>query len=567
MMKMFKSKPDRKDTKSLKWLFEIFKSRMPLMIFLIFINAFISVFGVIYIFLTRNLINSATAKDTNSFAFSLIWLSVIFAFQLICKAALQSLQVKVQSKFEIALKTRAVNAVMKKDYSSVTAFQSGELITRLTSDVQIVSENIVSFLPGMVSLITRLAIAVAALVYIDVRFCLVFLIGGILLLLVNSVVRPFMKKLHKDVLEKEGKIRTLFLEIISSLLTVKVFGIEEKINAQSLKLQNEHYKAKIKRKNISVLANSAFSFVFQAGYLFALGWSAVTMLIKTTDFGSFTAIIQLVGQIQSPFASLSGIVPRYYAVIASADRLRELEELADEKYSSQKPLSPARLYVELESINVDNISFGYNDNKILENSSISIKKGSFTIISGISGIGKSTLFKLLLGVINPCEGEIFLEKQNREKVTLSQNTRGLFAYVPQGNLLMSGTIRESVSLVNRAVTEEEIQNALDLACAKEFVDNLPLGLDSDIGEHGQGLSEGQVQRLAVARALLSQAPILLLDEATSALDEETEEKLLKNLKEQKDKTLILISHKKAAYNICTDEIRIENKKLTHNPLI
>lgn len=554
------AKDNSKDTKSLKWLFAIFKQRLPLMIFLILSNAVLSCFGIVYIFFLRELINTAHAKQIDRFYGVIVWLLTTVIAQLIIRAFIQSLQVRIQSKFEISLKSRVINAIMDKDYSSVLRYNSGELITRLTSDIQIVSENIVNFLPNTVSLVTRLALAIAALVLIDVRFCLVFIIGGLLLLLMSAIVRPYMKKLHKDVLEKDGKIRSLFLEIIDSLLSVKVFGIQKKIGKNSDKLQKEHYDAKMKRKNISVLANSAFSLVFQIGYLFALSWSAVAMLVHTTDFGSFTAIIQLVGQIQAPFSSLSGIVPRYFSIIASADRLREIEELADEK-DFDTTSNADELYSKLGRICVKDVTFGYTGLNVLENADISIEKGSFNVISGISGIGKSTLFKLILGVISPNGGQICFENTDGSILPVSKNTRSLFAYVPQGNLLMSGTIRESVSLVARQVTQEDIEKALHTACAYDFVMQLENGLDTVIGTHGKGLSEGQMQRLAIARALLSASPILLFDEATSALDEQTEKQLLQNLREQKDKTLILISHKAAAYEICENEIKIEQKKL------
>ena len=188
------------------------------------------------------------------------------------------------------------------------------------------------------------------------------------------------------------------------------------------------------------------------------------------------------------------------------------------------------------------------------------------IISGISGIGKSTLMKLLLGVIHPEEGKIYLEMQNGEKVFAGKHIRQLFSYVPQGNLLMSGTIKDTVSMIGENISEEEIEKAAEVACAADFIKQLPNGLETVIGEKGAGLSEGQVQRLAVMRAVLSKAPIILLDEATSALDEETEEKLLANIKNLKNKTCILISLKKAAYSICEKELKIEDKKIYLNKI-
>ena len=197
---------------------------------------------------------------------------------------------------------------------------------------------------------------------------------------------------------------------------------------------------------------------------------------------------------------------------------------------------------------------------ILDKTSLSIKKGDFVAIMGISGIGKSTLLKLLLGVFSVQGGSISLKLSNKD-IPVDKHTRRLFAYVPQGNMLLSGTIRENLTFINESATDEQIEQAINVSCAKEFIDELPQGLETVIGEKGMGLSEGQLQRLAIARSLLSGSPVLLLDEATSALDEATEKKLLTNLKCLKNVTCIIVSHKKAALEICNKYVRIENGKI------
>ncbi|MGN1122940.1 MAG: ATP-binding cassette domain-containing protein, partial [Eubacterium sp.] len=211
-------------------------------------------------------------------------------------------------------------------------------------------------------------------------------------------------------------------------------------------------------------------------------------------------------------------------------------------------------------ISFDNISFKYDRDIILDSTSLSIKKGDFTAIMGISGIGKSTLLKLLLGVFNPQEGAISLKLSDGE-IPVDKYTRRLFSYVPQGNMLISGTIRENLTFINSDVTEQEIEQAIRISCAKQFIDDLPLGLETVIGEKGMGLSEGQVQRLAIARSILSKAPVLLLDEATSALDENTEKEFLTNLRQLDGVTCIIVSHKKAALEICNKRIQIINGKI------
>ena len=277
-------------------------------------------------------------------------------------------------------------------------------------------------------------------------------------------------------------------------------------------------------------------------------------------YGTVTAIIQLVNQVQSPFVSLSGIMPKYYTTIASAERIMELDDLPNEKEINKKEIDVLDTYKNLNSVEFENISFKYDRDIILDNTSLSIKKGDFVAIMGISGIGKSTLLKLLLGVFNLNFGKIYLDTNNG-KIPIDKNTRRLFSYVPQGNMLISGTIKDNITFINPDASDAEIEKAIRISCAKQFIDELPLGLETVIGEKGLGLSEGQVQRLAIARSLLADSPILLLDEATSALDEKTEKEFLTNLKALDNVTCIIVSHKKAALDICNKTIQIKNGKI------
>nr|MCR5207010.1 ATP-binding cassette domain-containing protein [Eubacterium sp.] len=255
-----------------------------------------------------------------------------------------------------------------------------------------------------------------------------------------------------------------------------------------------------------------------------------------------------------------GLVPQYFTLLASAERLMELEQLPDEAEADTEAVNPEEVYASLKEISFENISFSYDRDIILDNTSLRVKKGDFIAIMGISGIGKSTLLKLLLGVFKVQDGEIKLICEDGE-IPVSYETRRLFSYVPQGNFLLSGTLRENLTFINSGAGDEEIAEAIRISCADEFIKTLPDGLETVIGERGIGLSEGQLQRLAIARSLLSNSPIILLDEATSALDEATEKRFLTNLKELNNKTCIIVSHKKAALEICNKHIEIVDSKI------
>ncbi len=551
-----------KDKKTLLWIFKGSKSQLPYIFFVAVLRTVLTVLGVYFALSSKGVIDAASRKDRSGLIFASLILVGIIVVQLIIKFIGNALEERVKARMEISFKSKLFKAILKKDYSMITAYHSGDLLTRITSDINVVTDGVVSLLPGVLATIAGLICAFLGLVSLDRTFAYIFLGGGLFLLLIISLLRPLMKNLHKSVQESYSKVRSFFQETILSLLMVKVFSIEDYMGDIGDRLQETVFKNKMKRRNISVIAHTGMSFVFSIASLIALIRCSVRLFFGAITFGTLTAVLQLVNQIQYPIASLSSVLPNYFSILASAERIIEIEDLPEEKGEVQS--LEKEDYEKLSRIVFDNISFSYGRDEVLDKTTCSINKGDFIIISGISGIGKSTLMKLLLGVIYPQEGEIYLLMENEEKIFVGKHIRSLFSYVPQGNLLLSGTIRESVSVVRPDAKDEEIIEASKVACAYDFIKELPEGLDTVIGEKGAGLSEGQVQRLAITRAVLSSAPIILLDEATSALDEETEEKLLYNIKQLKDKTCVLISHKKAAYSVCNKEFRVENKKIVEN---
>ena len=304
-----------------------------------------------------------------------------------------------------------------------------------------------------------------------------------------------------------------------------------------------------------------FHLFFNAGYLFALGWCAIKVSMKAMTYGTLTAVLQLISQIQTPFVSITKMFPQYYAVLASAERIMEIENITNEESIYEK-IDVKQTYDKLESIRFNNIKFNYGRETVIEHGDAMLNKGDFVAIRGISGIGKSTLMKMLLGVFKPQQGTIDICLENGKTIQASPDTRCMFSYVPQGNYLFSGTIRENILMINPNASDEEVSQALKLSEIEDFIEKLPDGLDTVIGEKGLGISEGQAQRLAIARALISNAPIILLDEATSALDKNTEEKVLDNIKKLNKKTCIIITHKAAALEVCNREFIIKDKQLT-----
>ena len=551
----------KSDKAVIKWILKICKSQIPTLAFLIAVNIIHGVTSVFFANFSKNVIDGATVmKDTGyiiKFALALLGVVILQMSLSIIRSCVSE---RCKGRLDIVLKHHLLDVKMKKDYSTVTSYHTGELQNRMFNDVNIVTDGFTKILPQGIFFVTKLASSLIYLIVLDKIFALVFLIGGCIVFAVTQLFRKQLKALHKKVQETEGKTRSFIQEAVSNLLVVKAFSVEDKIQEQTDKLQEDNFIAKIKRRNFSIYANTGLNTVFSVGTVFAVAFGAWRILTGGMTYGDVTAMIQLVNQVQSPFASLSGIMPQYFSMIASAERLMEIDSIKEENQINECPINVDKTYKELREISFENISFKYDRDIIFDNTSLTIKKGDFVAITGISGIGKSTLLKLLLGVFNAQSGCITLKTTDSE-IAVDKNTRRLFSYVPQGNMVVSGTIRENLTFINDDVTEDEIAQAVEVSCAKQFIDELPRGLETVIGEKGLGLSEGQIQRLAIARSLLSKAPILLLDEATSALDEKTEKQFLTNLRQLENMTCIIVSHKKAAIEICNKNIQIKNGKI------
>lgn len=561
-----------KDRNSLGWIIKNGKNYIPKIVMLSFSNVILALVSTALALTSKYAIDAAQ-KAANSVGnkefvyyrnhiilFGLIILAII-AGRLILRIYTQSLTIKVQAGLEMQMRSKLFGDILCKKFENINLYHSGELMNRMTSDIKIITDGITTIIPNMLYCITQFAGAFVVLIVFDWRFTMLFIVAGIIISTVTLFFRKKLKTLHKEVQETDGRVRSFFQEAIESLLVVKTFGIEEQFENKGDDLQKINYNAKMKRRRISIFANAGFSFVFNAGYLFALVWCALKVCTNAMTYGTLTAVLQLITQIQTPFVNITKVVPQYYAILASAERIMEIEDVEVEAKSAES-IDVEKFYKKFSEARFENIQFNYGRERVLERGNAILKKGDFVAIRGISGIGKSTLMKMLLGVFKPQEGNIRLYKDNGTFVEASPDTRCLFSYVPQGNYLFSGTLRENILLIRPNASEEEIEEALKLSDIFDFVQTLPEGLDTVIGEKGLGISEGQAQRLAIARAILSNAPILLLDEATSALDGETEKTVLDNIRKLNKKTCIIITHKTAALDVCNREFIIQDKVLS-----
>ena len=572
-----------------KWLYTVPGRKKWYIVALTLLQALIGGSGVLYALLLRGVVDAAVAGDKPGFRKFLILIIALSAAQIAMHAVVRWLTELSKSSFENVFKSRLTGTLLRKDYLRITAVHSGEWMNRLTNDTVVVANGYVDIIPGFVGMTVKLIAALIMIIVIEPLFAAILLPGGVVIALLAMLFRKTMKRLHKNVQEADGRLRIFLQERIASLLMLRSFGAEEQTQTDAIAKMNAHKKERMRRNRFGNLCNIGFGAAMTGMYLLGVGWCGYGILVGTISFGTLTAIMSLVSQVQSPMANITGFLPRYYAVLASAERLMEAENFeADE--TEAKPLSEISDFYrdDFSAIGLRDVSFTYypvSENAleiektdmpiVLENLSLEINKGEYAAFTGTSGCGKSTALKLLMCVMHPDAGSRYYTDRHGNSGELTSAHRRLFAYVPQGNYLMSGTIREIVSFADpqSAQDEERMRHALKIACADEFVSELDQGVDTLLGERGTGLSEGQMQRIAIARAIYSQSPILLLDEATSSLDAVTEKRLLENLRTMTDKTVVIVTHRPAALGICdrviefteSGQIAHEVRKTPENP--
>lgn len=540
------------------WILRQIKRRIPALTVMTGAQVGHALLSVFFALGTRGVIDSATAGDPQAFIRACIRQGCIIAGILITMTLLRHLRDRLHADLDRDWKRRILHGLLHGDYAAVSSYHSAELLNRLNSDVARVNDGVLSIIPNAAAMVTRVIAAVVVLGTLDLRFTLLILALGCIVVTATGMMRKRLKELNKKVSEQDGKVSGFLQETMEKLLMVQTMDVSQEVERRADALMEERYATQRKRKNVSLVTNTGISLMSYGASFIALIWCAWRMLQGLMSFGSLTAVTQLVSQLQSPFVGLSGILPQYVAMIASAERLMELEEIEGEPAPIKE--DPHAMYNRMASIRATDLTFSYDRDRILSGTDFSLPKGAFAVITGPSGIGKSTLLKLLLGVFRPERGGLSLECDGRT-IPLDRSTRRLFAYVPQGNLLLSGTLRENLTIVRPQATEEEIQQAVHISAMDDFLPQLPQGLDTVLGESGAGLSEGQAQRLAIARAVLGGAPILLLDECTSALDADTEQKVLGRIKSLPGRTCIAVTHRPAAIALCDWRLEVSDGKI------
>ena len=535
------------------WAAKRIRSQIPAMTVMTLAHMGQALLGVAFALGTRQVIDSAVGGDPDAFLGACLLQSGIIAGLILCQLLYRHLHEMLMAQLDRQWKRSTLRDLLHSEYAAVSRFHSGELLNRMNNDVRILNQGLLDALPNVAALMTRLVAAMAVLASMEPWFTLVICGAGGIVILATGLLRRRLKILHKAVSEREGRVLSFLQETLEKLMMVQAMDAGAEMERRSEELLADRYSAQRRRKNMSLMTNTCVNLLSQGASFAALLWCGTKLLRGQLSFGSLTAVTQLVSQIQAPVMNLSAVIPQYIAMSAAAERLKELSDL--------EPEPPALgadgedLYRRMTSIRAEGLCFSYDRDVLLEQVSLELPKGSFAVVTGSSGIGKSTLLKLLMGFCRPGSGRLYLQLEG-EQVDVGRAVRHLFAYVPQGNLLLSGTLRENLTLAKPDATQVQLRQALYVSAMDEYLPQLPDGLETMLGENGAGLSEGQTQRLAIARAVLGGAPILLLDECTSALDADTEQKVLERLRALPDRTCIAVTHRPAAIRLCDVQLEV-----------
>ena len=540
---------------TLKWIYARTKRFLPAVAVTSLISAFTAVSYVLLALITKRVLDIATKDAAGSLAAAGTALFAVIAVQVILSACQSLLNAYVNGRLTLSLRSYLFTLICRKRYSQISRYHSGDILNRLTSDVDVVVSSSVSIIPSVVSTVAKITAGIGAMIFMNPIIAAVILVLGITVPAIGGAINKKYKYMHKECQRTEGKTRSFMQECFENIVVIKSFASEKPFVKRLTVFMEDNFRLKIKRTGISVLASICLYTFFTAGYYAVLLWGAGGLAAGTLTYGTLMAFLQLISQLRAPLQNVSGILPQYYSALASAERLIELEKTEDEKPPLEKE-SADRLKDNFESLEINGLCFGYGREAVIENCSFKIEKNKITAVTGESGSGKSTLFKLILGLYSPTAGSITVNG----KIPVDASVRGLFAYVPQGNMVLSGTVKDNITLCNPDVDEERLINAAKAAEIYDYISSLHDGFDTVLSERGAGLSEGQIQRISIARALLTEAPVLLLDEATSALDETTETRVLENIKAMSAKTVVFITHRNTSLKVCDRIIRVENKK-------
>jgi ATP-binding cassette subfamily C protein len=558
--------------KNIFWIYDKCKSSFSWIIVIVFVESILSVISVVKSLVSKHLIDAATQNASNQIIKWIVILGTLLLLNIILTSLNTIASTYVCETIRNQIQSKLYNHIIHSKWMEHIKYHSIEFLTRITNDVTTITSMITSTTPRIISLVVMLISSFFALVSISPIMSLVSISIFPILILLSKIYSRKLHHFYIEIQKKETLYNRFLQESFNNILIVKSFCLENNRFKDLKKIQAEKINLSTKKSYFSAISNGFLALSSLLGYFIVFIWGAINLSLGgVSAFGDLTAMFQLFSNIQVPIYGLSSSFPQLVSALSATDRLIEIENMPLENSTYNAKTNNKHV---IDSINnsyneiattlnnkifFEDVYFGYVTTvPILKNISFSINCGETIAIVGPSGEGKTTLIRLLLCLIYPNRGNIYIDGQN-----LNITHRKLISYVPQGNTLFSGSILENLKFSNPYATESQILEGLKMASALDFVNSLPNKLDTLIGEKGIGLSEGQAQRLTIARAFLRKKPILILDEATSALDSKTELNILNEVKNLVPKPIcIIITHRQSALSICDKIYKLENNNLS-----
>ncbi len=565
LKKLFNELSSWEESKSLfKWIFNIGKDFKRYILGFLIINTITMLISIGSAVAGRYVVDAATSFKTDLFFKYIIIMLSTTILNIIISSASTMFSSYVNEKFAFGIRAKLFDRIQRSVWDKVTKYHSADMLARLSADVDTIAKTIIGLLPSIIVTCCQLAIVLVILISNDPMLTIMGLIIGPLGVIASLCLRKKYSYYQRKLRETRSEYYAFMQESFSNVNVVKTFQLEDKNNNNFKNIRDRRMNLVLKTATLSSVMSSFMRLVYSIGYVATFSWCAYRltsaetfidpfgMEATTYTYGTMTLFLSLVGQLQSSIKALGHVVPELYSLVVSAKRVREISDIETEEYKDIEKM-PSKI-----SLSAKNVSFTYDDDErlVLNNLSFDIPANCRVGIVGSSGAGKTTFIRLLLSLLKPNNGSLEYIDENGNAEYASPSTRRFISYVPQGNTLMSGTVRSNLLAGFPDATEEEIWEALEMADATEFLKKMPEGIDTVLSEGAGGLSEGQAQRVSIARALLRKTPVLILDEATSALDEKTERKIFERISHEKNRTCFIITHRSSMLKYCDKILEI-----------
>lgn len=546
-----------------KWIFSYSKKYKGAVVFYVIMGIVATSLGLISSVASKYVIDIITGYQYSRLPLLIGLMVGSAAVSLVINNVLNRVSLKLKIDINNEIQADIFDKILDSDWLSLSKYSNGDILNRFRNDVSTVASNAISWLPSVIIAVFNF-LATFFVIWHFNKIMALFSFGTapVLLLMSRYFVRR-QREYGKEVRKISSQVMVFNVQTFYNLDTIKGFGITDYFEKKLRGWQDKYKQIQLDYNAFSIRSGVILSVAGLVVQYAAFGYCLYLLWTHQITYGTMTLFLEQRGKLSSAFTSVVSIIPNFLNGSVSAHRIREIVELPKDKHAMEKRDLPVR-DSEGYTVQMKDVNFAYVEGKeVITSSQFVAKPGEIVALIGPSGEGKTTMIRLILGLVYPQDGEVTIREGNSDPLEMNADYRYLFSYVPQGNSILPGTIAENLRMVKEDATDEEIIAALKTACAWDFVKDLPDSISSKVGDRGQGLSEGQAQRLAIARALLRDAPVILLDEATSALDVETERRVLRNIvTERKDRTCIVTTHRPTVLNLCDRIYRVVDTKVT-----